>query len=220
VFAPNLDDVVIKGDPDDGAAAVASDVPLMTGFNADEDAGPPASAAALVAMVKGRYGRFAEQILALYPHASDAQAQASAALLSRDRSMASLILWSRARASMVKSPVYDYLYDHPFPSGDGPSWGAFHTAEVPYVFGTLAVKGRRFTAADRAVSDQLQAHWIAFMQYGDPSTAQQKWQRATPASTNVAGLGDTVGARPAVSSAERLAVLKDYAAGGGRLSLF
>jgi para-nitrobenzyl esterase len=195
-------------------------VPFLTGYNADESLGGPTTPAEFAAMVRARYGAFADRLLALYPHATAAEVQASVPLLARDRYMASLLLWSRARAAAQHSPVYDYLYDHPFPPGAGKPWGAFHTAEVPYIFGALRVKGRSFTAADQAVSRQLQSHWIAFMQSASPATPDLAWPPITPTSTNVMDLGDSAGPRPAVSSPQRLAVFTDFVASGGRLSLF
>jgi para-nitrobenzyl esterase len=222
-FAPNRDGVVIEGDPRDGASPVQSPVPLLTGFNADEGAPAPATNTAVEfeGMVRARYGASAERLLALYPHASDEEAARSWATLSRDRYMASLLIWSQARSGSSRQRVFTYLFDYPYP---GLGWtgtpSAFHTAEVPYVFGTVDRSGRSLRASDRAVENQMQSVWISFMRTGRPALGSRNWPVAEPKSTDVMALGSQPGMRAAVSSPERLKALQDFVAAGGKLSLF
>ncbi|MEA1651175.1 carboxylesterase family protein [Nitrospirillum sp. BR 11164] len=223
VFAPNLDAIVVAGDPEDPTAPVASNVPVMTGFNADEGTlfgNSQLTAADFTTLVRQRYGTSADRLLALYPHATDGEARASYQLLAEDRYMAGMVLWAQARAAEGQT-VYAYLYDHPYPATvDGQDFGAFHTAEVPYVMGALDKGGRTFTDRDRAVSRAIQALWLAFMKQGDPTVPGAAWPRVAPGAPTVMGLGDTTGPRLGVSSEERFAAFKDYVASGGRLSLF
>ena len=107
--------------------------------------------------------------------------------------------------------VYDYLFDHPYPIPETAKYGAFHTAEVPYVFGALTQQHRRFSEEDRVVSRQLQAYWVNFMTHGDPNgEGLSPWPRAAAERDTIMELGDHVGPRPAVSSPERLALWRDY----------
>lgn len=46
--------------------------------------------------------------------------------------------------------------------------GAFHSAELWYVFGTLERSWRPFTAADRALSARMLDAWTAFCKNGNP----------------------------------------------------
>ncbi|WP_138918594.1 carboxylesterase/lipase family protein [Nitrospirillum viridazoti] len=224
VFAPNLDAVIVTGDPEDPAAPVASRVPLMTGFNADEGTlfgNSELTATDFTALVRERYGQSADRLLAVYPHATDAEARASYKLLAQDRYMAGLVLWAQTRTAASGQDVYIYLYDHPYPAtGDGQDFGAFHTAEVPYVMGALDKGGRVFTDRDRAVSRALQTHWLAFMKKGDPTLPGAAWPRVAIGAPTVMGLGDTTGPRQGVSSEARFEAFRDYVASGGKLSLF
>lgn len=98
----------------------------------------------------------------------------------------------------------------------GKTFGAFHTSEMPYVMGVLDAPGRAFTAADRAVSRAMQDRWIALIKTGNPGHG---WAPANAAPV-VMGLGDTIGPRQAVSTPERFKAFSDFAAAGGKLSLF
>lgn len=223
-FAPNRDEVVIVGASGDPATPRASPVPFLTGFNIDEGAafspGENTSAAFERDMLE-RYGKVGPRLVALYSHAQANQVEAARFLLARDRFMTSAVLWARGRGE-AGVPTYVYLYDHPYPGANGqPSFGAFHTAEVPYVFGALGLGPRQFTDKDRAVARQFQDHWLAFMRTGDPSLPKMPWKPVSRDSgATVMGLGDTYGPRPAVSSPERFEAFKEYAQSGGLMSVF
>ena len=223
-FAPNRDNVVLVGDPGDPAAKPVIPVPFLTGANADEGAlfgGDTMNVAGFEADVARRFGASADHFLALYPHATDAEAKQSFATISRDRALASLMFWSYARMKNSPQQVYTYMYDHPYPvAADGKSYAAFHTSEVPYVFGALGLGGRTFTDKDRAVSAQIQAHWLAFMKTGNPSTPPMPWPAATQQIAKVMGIGDTVGPRFGISSLERYQAFEAFVKSGGQLSLF
>ena len=220
-YAPARDGQVIAGEPVDGFAPVRSDVPLLAGYNSHEMLNDRVrTPAEFEAEVRRRYGTFAARFLALYPHANDAEAVASNILLNRDRYMAALVIWGQQRVASSGAPIHAYLYDHPYPAGpSGKDYGAFHSSALPYIFGTLTDPARNFTAADQAVSRQMQAHWVAFMRTGDPAAAGQAWPRFGPSSTTVMGLGDSHGSRTAVSTPQRLQLFRDYVASGGRIGL-
>jgi para-nitrobenzyl esterase len=90
-----VDRVVIAGNPEHAQVSAVSKVPMLTGFNADEGLmfGATQSSSDFEEYVRDRYGALAERVLDAYPHADAAQAAASAALLARDRYMASLVFW-------------------------------------------------------------------------------------------------------------------------------
>ena len=223
-FAPVLDNYVLTADPESPAARPLSQVPLMTGFNADEGyifGAEGVTPAEFEVQIRDRYGAAAPQFLNVYPHATTVEATSSAKLIARDRYMASLVFWLQGRAHKAHAGIYPYLFEHPFPGPDRDRYGSFHTAEVPYVFGVLDQGGRPFTNDDRSISAQLAAYWMNFIRGGNPNgTGLTRWAPATPDQVEVMGLGDQVGMRPAVSTPERLATFRMYVAGGGRLSLF
>lgn len=219
-FRPVLDGHVLSEDPVHGASRVVTLVPLLTGFTADEFITPgPVIRAAFEEQMHKRYGQHAERLLALYPHATDAEATASAAVAARDAYMAPLVFWAEARSRSAGQPLYPYLYEHPAPSSSPPGWGTFHTSEVPYIFGVLDRTRRPYTEADERIAAQLQGYWLNFIRTGDPNgRALARWRRFAPGATQVMGIGDAPGPRPAVSSPERLAALRAYAEDGGTFS--
>jgi len=196
-------------------------VPLLTGFNASEMIDPGVrTAGQFERAVRARYGTFADRLLALYPHATEAEVARSNEALARDRYMTGLILWSRARTATSGQPVYAYLYDHAYPPvRGGQAFGAFHSSELPYIFGTIGAGDRQFTPADRVIVRQWQDLVLAFIQTGAPALRAKPWPRITPRSVAVMGLGDSPGPRPAVSTPERFAALRAYAAAKGSLGL-
>lgn len=220
-YSPNLDGAVIAVDPSDGGNPVQSRVPLLAGYNADEMVDYKVTTPeTFKAAVTRRYGAFADRFLALYPHATAQEAVESSLILNRDRYMAALVLWGRQRAEASGQPIHAYLYDHRFPVGPtGKDFGAFHSSALPYIFGTLTGGDRRFTDRDRAVSRQMQAHWLAFMKTGNPSASGKQWPRFGATSDAVMGVGDTHRLRPAVSSPERLELFKAFVASGGQIGL-
>ena len=219
-FRPVIDGHVLVEDPVNGASRPCTNVPLLTGFNADEFITPgPVTPAAFVEQMRKRYGAHAERLLALYPHATDAEATASAGVAARDAYMAPLVFWAEARSRSAHERIYPYLYEHPAPSSAPPSWGTFHTSEVPYIFGVLDRTRRPYTEADERIARQLQGYWLNFIRSGDPNgRGLARWRRYAPGATQVMGIGDAPGARPAVSNPERLEALRAYADAGGTFS--
>lgn len=216
LFVPNVDGKVVPFDPARASGPVVSPVPLISGYNSAEMIDPTVrTPAQLEAALRARYGTFADRLLALYPHQTDAEAAASNALIARDRYMAGLLLWSKERTRSADQTVFAYLYDHAYPPAKGgAAWGAFHSSQLPYVFGNLGLGPRTFTAADTAVSRQWQRRLLAFLRTGTPG-----WAAVGKATTTVMGLGDKEAPRPAVSSPARLEAFKAYAESGGKLGL-
>jgi len=72
----------------------------------------------------------------------------------------------RARAD---APTWVYQLDYPSPM-DGGRWGAFHTADIPLLFGTLDAPGSRSGTgpAARATSAAMQAALLGLIRRGDP----------------------------------------------------
>lgn len=224
-FAPTTDGVVMTANPNNPRAAISVNVPFLTGWNRDEGAGlagmtKSTSPAQFESGVRERYGSFAGQLLAAYPHANEAEATQSANLLPRDLTLAALALWAEARTITSGQPVYVYQFAHTYPGPESAEYGAFHTAEVPYIFGVLDQQGRPFTDADRAVSEQVQAYWLGFMTTHRPvAPGRPPGPRIEAGRLDILQLGDTAGPRPAVSTPERMTVLKAYIASQSNLRL-
>ena len=218
---PVLDGVVLPIDPADPTAPVASAVPVVTGFNADEfmPARDP-TVAEFQQSVRTRYGAQADRLLSLYPHATDEEAAQSSRALVRDVYMTSTYRWAANRSRVGGLPVYAYLYTHPAPVAKPPAYGTFHSSEIPYVFGVLDRAVRPYGTADEQIAKQLQAYWLSFIRTGDPNGGRlPRWNPVKHDAIEVMGLGDAVGPRAPASSAERFQALMAYADSGGRLSI-
>jgi para-nitrobenzyl esterase len=82
---------------------------------------------------------------------------------------------ARARAG---APAYVYQVD--FTSRTDPRRGAFHTMDIPLVFGTLDAAGSQTgTGADaRAASAAMQESFVAFARAGDPNhSGMPRWPK-------------------------------------------
>lgn len=65
-----------------------------------------------------------------------------------------------------RTEAYVYYFDRKLPGDES---GAFHSAELWYVFGSLAYCWRPFTEADHALSAEMIGYWSNFMKNGSPN---------------------------------------------------
>lgn len=77
-----------------------------------------------------------------------------------------LQLVNMAYAQMVEPDAYVYYFDRKLPGDDA---GAFHSAELWYVFGSLKYCWRPLEEADFALSRKMITYWSSFMKSGDPN---------------------------------------------------
>jgi len=70
------------------------------------------------------------------------------------------------RSSQSAQPVYHYYFDRKLPGDDA---GAFHSAELWYMFHTLGRSWRPMTEHDYALSDKMMDYWTNFAKYGNPN---------------------------------------------------
>ena len=216
---PNIDGKVVLSNPELPNVELTSNVPIIAGYVRDEAADVPRTKVAFEEDVRKRFGAFADRFLALYPHSNDAEAAISGPQLARERYIAAMLLWADRRAASGQ-PVYSYVFEHRFPGVESEKFGAFHTADIPYVFGAMSLPDANFTNNDRQISSQIQKRWIAFMTSGNPNSKGDpvEWPQARgdPGSIWRIGATDTA----SVIKADRLALFREYVAKGGKLGLF
>jgi para-nitrobenzyl esterase len=179
-FSPDVDGYFL---PEPVSAIYASGkqthVPLLAGWNADEggyqgifEKDKP-TAENFAKRVRALYGDSADAVLKLYPAASDDEAKRAAGDLAGDRFISfGTWKWMEMHTATGKSSVFRYEFDQapPLAVGDkGESRGAYHSAEIEFVFGALPSKNLPWRPEDTRLSDLMSTYWTNFAKTGDPN---------------------------------------------------
>ena len=180
-YAPIVDGEVLREEP---VAALEAGrfarVPVMVGSNENEGAvfAPlfgPTTVFSYAQLCAFAYGTHANAVLKLFPASSDAEAPLA---LARSLGMAAFVAPARRMAALMARhgvPAYLYHFTKRRPGEVGDRLGAFHGAEIPYVFGTLAERHVPGFGAigvddrDRQLSAQMIGYWTRFAATGDPN---------------------------------------------------
>jgi para-nitrobenzyl esterase len=178
-FGPDVDGYFLpESVPAIFAAGKQNDVPLLAGWNRDENSfavvlkPQKPTVESMKATAKEEFGAKADEFLRLYPATTDAEALRSMIDFSSDQFIVwSTWRWMEAQAKTGKQPIYRYRFDQALPSDPkGPQLGAYHSAEIEYVFGMLDSKAHMgWRPEDRQLSAQMQKYWANFARTGDPN---------------------------------------------------
>ena len=203
-FSPNVDGHVF---PDSiyniFAAGQQNDVPVIVGSNADEGSGrnEPTALADYRADAHRTYGGLAEQFLTTYPAESDEAAVMGRMDTYTDQSFGwEMRTWARMMDT-VPSAAYYYFFSRVAPGPAAERSGAFHAAEIVYVFDNLGKSpypyaNRDYDETDRHLSDVIASYWVNFATIGDPNgEGLPVWPAYTRDADEALELGDTVGVR-------------------------
>lgn len=99
--------------------------------------------------------------------------------------------WSIRLEEIGHKPSYVYYFRHR-PLGDDA--GAFHSADLWYMFGTLDRSWRPKTEEDYALSREMLAYWTNFMKTGDPNgEGLRSWELHTRENPAVMEFGSRTG---------------------------
>jgi para-nitrobenzyl esterase len=138
------------------------------------------SAHAMAENARAEFGALAEAFLDAYPCSDDAQARAASSAMVGERNFVwQNWTWARLHSAARRAPAYYYEFCRkpPIPAGakylENPPerFGAFHGAEIPYLFGNLDVRAWPWQASDRRLSEMMSAYWLNFARTGDPNGA-------------------------------------------------
>jgi para-nitrobenzyl esterase len=92
--------------------------------------------------------------------------------------------------------AYAYLFNRAVPWPEHPEFGAFHSADLPYVFDNLRLLDRPWTAVDRALAEAAASYWINFAASGDPNgPGLPGWKPYQPGSRSFMVFDDEIGER-------------------------
>jgi para-nitrobenzyl esterase len=211
---PPVDDYVIPGDQyllwQQGKF---NDVPILIGTTSDETAvfgSRKTTAADFVSQIRAGYGAKADEILAAFPHATDAEATDSARRLANETVFHwNTFAWARLQAEHGKHPAFAYYFDRP--TAQNPN-GSGHGSEVGLVFANEDNRPGRapWTDEDRALSNELHSYWANFAKTGDPNGPDlPQWPRFTASKPSVLKLGAETKVI-AVPNATQLKAVDDY----------
>ena len=178
-FGPDIDGYFLpEPAPAIFAAGKQNDVPLLAGWNHDEGSfgivfsPQKPTADSMKANAQKDFGDKASEFLRLYPTDTNEHVLRSATDFAGDQFIAwSTWEWMESQAKTGKKPIYRYRFDLGPPADPkAPQLGAFHSAEIEYVFGQLDSKaGVTWRADDRHLSETMQKYWTNFARSGDPN---------------------------------------------------
>jgi para-nitrobenzyl esterase len=178
-FEPSVDGYFLpESVPAIFAAGKQNDVPLLAGWNHDEDIFEVAfnpqkpTAESMKVMAQKEFGDKAPEFLKVYPSDTPEHALRSAIDFAGDRFIAfSTWEWMESQSKTGKQPIYRYRFDLGPPSDPkGPQLGAYHSSEIEYVFGQLDSKTDvTWKPENRALSAEMQKYWSNFARSGDPN---------------------------------------------------
>lgn len=192
--------------PEDPARAIAGGrfhrVPVLAGTDHDEERmhvwglemakyGGPVPAGAYDDEIRAAFGDHAAKVLARYPLGRYSSASEALATALTDAEYAKPAL-DTYKALSRRVPIHAYEFADsgaPWFAGVGKPYamGAYHAAELPYLFETTGTEP--LTEAQRPLSDQMIGYWTRFARTGDPNgSAAPAWKHFASADPYVQSL--------------------------------
>ena len=200
------------------AAGDQNDVPVIVGSNADEGTmftQGPATLAEYQESVNSEYGEFADGFLTTYPAENVEEARHSRVAIFTDATFGwEMRTWARMMET-GSSPAYLYFFSRVPPAADADQYGAYHTAEIPYVFNNFGVSSsphanRDYNDTDRELSNTLASYWVKFAATGNPNReGLPEWPAFDRDADEALEISDTIQVRRGVRK-DRLDFLDQY----------
>jgi carboxylesterase type B len=149
-----------------------------------------------------KFGPMTDEFLKLYPATNDDEAAHASNAAARDNTRVSTYLWGIEWTKHVSKPVYTYYWTHR--SGpDRDTRGAFHGAEINFVFNNLYPANRPWTDEDRKIADRMSSYWANYITTGNPNgPGLPEWKAYDPKSPTVMQLGAGWGPMPVAEPAK------------------
>jgi len=173
-YGPSQDRYVLPASGRDLLASGQGDhVPVMIGSTRDDASRfvpHIETRQAWIDYVHLHWPKQAERLLALYPVERDETAHDMVVRAFTDLHYGCPALQTANLLAAQGHPTYRYLFMYVPPFGAQQQIGAYHGAELPYVFGDLrTAHGHHYGPEDQRLSDRLVATWAQFAATGQPT---------------------------------------------------
>lgn len=177
-----------------------NDVPMLTGLTADEGSAAPTygklPADEFKKQAQQRFGDLAETFLKFYPSHDEALSSTSQKQSAREQGLISMHLWAAERERTSKAPAWTYYFARPIPWPEQPQYAAFHSSEIPYVFGNLKLLHRPWEPIDHQLSATMMGYWVNFATMGDPNgPGLPRWPAFNAQTQTTLQLGEKIATR-------------------------
>jgi len=201
-FGPTVDGWVMTDYPANVyKKGLQHDVPLLAGTNADEGSLfalriSPGSDEGRLDALRQRWGKYADEIMAMYPTDT---AEQKRDVMNRFLTDTMFLAPTRATVramSTVSSNAYLYQFTREQQTGRLKAFGAFHGSEIPYVFnssGPTGLKEEEVPEIDRKLATAMITYWAQFAKTGDPNgNGLPEWPVYDAVSDQHLELGETI----------------------------
>ena len=147
-----------------------NDVPVLTGWNAD-DGFPPDSLPDSVTyskQAKEKYASLSDEYLKAFPGNTPDEIHKSLFASGRDNLFAwQAYTWAKLETTKGYNNAYVYLFKRTAPGEE--QFGAFHSSEIPFALDNLQTWNLNWTDADKQLSNVMSDYWINFARTGNPN---------------------------------------------------
>lgn len=163
-------------------------VPFMAGYNADEatlffpddpepsvwiEGFPREGSEAQIAKLNQAYPEQGETLQELY-RLDEGFVEGGTQMMGDDIFGVN-IRYAARRNEALSSPSYVYFFSR-IPSSESQTLGAYHSAEIPFVFGALR-DGFGYADEDKQLSERMTSYWTNFAKSGDPNSEDlPRWE--------------------------------------------
>ena len=165
---------------------------ILHGYNSEES-GPfvllsQASMKDYEQRVRRYFKEYADEVLAIYPAATDAEAKAYWAEIYGAVFFDYPHFCLNRLAVENGIPVWEYCF-----SRSNGRLGPWHSGEMVYCYGNIPAESKLYDARDRALSAQMLSYWANFAAVGDPNGAGLPTWEQNLSSSRLMGFGDETG---------------------------
>jgi para-nitrobenzyl esterase len=134
---------------------------------------------------------FVPRLLEVYPASDTVEAEKKLFEVNTDGFGSNARYVARAMAKAGQPNVYLYYFTHSVPTPGGQTLGAFHSGEIPFVFGNDP--GWPSGPREQSLKKALGEYWVQFAAAGNPNRpGLPGWPRYEPTSDRYLELGDTI----------------------------